>query len=40
MENNGKISVSLIDPLTDAPGVYLAMAGWEHTTEPFLWMGG
>lgn len=40
VENNGKISVSLIDPLTDAPGVYLAMAGWEHTTEPFLWMGG
>lgn len=39
IKNNGRISVSLIDPLTDQPGVFLAMDGWEHTAEPFLWMG-
>ena len=37
LEDNGSISVFLIDPLTDAPGVFLAMDGCEDTTQPFLY---
>lgn len=39
LENGGSIRIALIDPLTGEPGVFLAMDGWEHTAEPFLWMG-
>ena len=37
LEDNGSISVFLSDPLTDAPGVFLAMDGCEDTTQPFLY---
>ena len=36
LKNGGRISVAIIDPLTDAPGVYLAMDGCENTTQPVL----
>lgn len=37
VKNGGSISVGIIDPLTGAPGVYLAMDGWEDTTQPYLY---
>ena len=37
LKNGGSLSVALIDPLTDAPGVYLAMDGCENTTQPCLY---
>lgn len=39
LKNNGSVSVSIVDPLTGNPGVFLAMDGWEHTAEPVLWEG-